>query len=582
MESLDHVLRLTSGGRFGDALRALEEAKPSNSFRARAEVLRAELLERVGQSDPAFSLATALLKSKQLTASQRTECEVVLGRILLDEGHTERGLAHLQRAALAAQQAADPHTLFGTKLLLLLVLADRFGPAAGTSLLADVRQIATKLGDPEITTRLHLFVAQSEARRGLLENAKRHTSLARRILRTSPNTYLEAFTGNLELAIAVLRSEFDVARECGFCAVEFAEQSGAGKIRKAVFGNMGNLFYQLGDFDRAAKYFENALAVPPAKGPNTTAVLESLARIHLIQGRSDSCVAVLDRIESLVQVEQDRLPYEQRHSALTRIDLLCWQGRVEEALLRTDALLDIAARAGDGLLQKQTQLTKAELLLRVGRTPSSMAMIAEIVPGLVGESPELYAHSEQILACALASTGGSSGQAHRDRAFRIYKGIGSVPKQKELDRCWSESLNVQDCGNVFDRPTIQPAGEGVTIDSARLTLHGIATAFIHATRPDLIAAELVQVLVATGCTYSARATVQSANETEEIICESNSSEPCPDISERRLSVGFRGDREIQLLIRQKENVESVASINALTLLLASLHEVQRARAERED
>src|SRR5206468_7040394 len=54
------------------------------------------------------------------------------------------------------------------------------------------------------------------------------------------------------------------------------------------------------------------------------------------------------------------------------------------------------------------------------------------------------------------------------------------------------------------------------------------------------------------------------------------------VCERRLSVGFREDREITIAFRPKDSIESHASVNALTLLLAALHEVQRGRAEREE
>jgi transcriptional regulator with PAS, ATPase and Fis domain/tetratricopeptide (TPR) repeat protein len=578
MESVEQVLQLTRLGRFGDALRALDNSKPI-SARAEREVLRAQLLEQVGQYEPARILAATLLKSKNLAPSRRSECEAVLGRVLFDEGNTERGLAHLQRAALIAQQAADLHALFGAKLYLLIILSDRSGPAAGSSILADVRQIATRLGDPEITARLHLFVAQAEAKRGLLENARRHTSLASRILQTSPNAFLEAFTGNLDLAVAVLRSEFDVAKECGFRALALAEQSGVAKIRSAILGNMGNLFYELGDFERATSYFETALSACPANGANTTAVLDSLARIQLIQGRSDLCLATLDRIESGIHIEQDRLSYEHRRAAFARVDLLKSEGRIDEALARIDSVLELAERTGDDLLRKEVQLAKAELLQTSGRTSSSMALVAEATLGLIGASPELYAFGEQILACALTTIDERSSEAHHARAFRMYRGIGSVPRQTQLAVSWGQARSRQ--ASDADRTLTEPL-EKAEARSARLTLHGLAAAFTHATRPELIAAEFVNILSAADCVSTARATVRSAKETEEIISEAASGTYDRNIPEQRFSIGFSGSREIQLHIRQKSGVDSVASINAVTLLLNSLHEIQRARAEREE
>ena len=100
MKSLDHVLRLSRVGRLGDALRALDEATLPMSERTEGEILRAVLLEQVGQSAHSLALATTLLKSKRLSPSHRSKCEGVLGRVLFAIGETEEGLAHLQRSAL--------------------------------------------------------------------------------------------------------------------------------------------------------------------------------------------------------------------------------------------------------------------------------------------------------------------------------------------------------------------------------------------------------------------------------------------------------------------------------------------------
>jgi len=533
----------------------------------------------VGQSEQALTSATALLRSKHLTLSQRSECETVVGKILFDEGDAENGLDHLQRAAFSAHQGCDFHGLFAAKLFTLIMLSDRFGPAAASSVLADLRQLATKLGDAEVTARLHLFVAQAEAKRGLLDNAKRHTSIARRLLKTSSNVYLAAFIANQDLAFAVLRSEFDVAKECGQRAIKLADQSGVGKLRKAVFGNMGNLYSELGEFDRATQYFESALSIPPANGANTTAVLESLARVHLLQDRVDSCLAVLDRIESSIHVEQDRLSYEQRYSALTRIHLLARQGHTRQALEGTHAVLELAQRASDSLLQRQGLLTQADLLQKTGEVQASMALISEIVPGLMGLSPELHARSEQVLACALARCGDEDAEMHRDRAHRIYRSIGSIPRLQELELSWNQAHAASRHGLSFETRGTEGA-ESQESRGVRLALDGIATAFAHASRPDLVARELLQILGASDSAHNARATLTDAKGVEEDIGKSDSNS-CRVAGERQFSVGFKDEREVHLHICPKSSLASVSAINAVTLLLASLHEVQRARADRE-
>jgi len=90
MESDEQVLRLTRLGRFGEALRALDHSKPV-FVRTEQQVLRAQLLEQVGQYGPARTLAATLLRSKNLAPSHRSECEAVLGRVLLMRGTPSEG-----------------------------------------------------------------------------------------------------------------------------------------------------------------------------------------------------------------------------------------------------------------------------------------------------------------------------------------------------------------------------------------------------------------------------------------------------------------------------------------------------------
>ena len=84
------------------------------------------------------------------------------------------------------------------------------------------------------------------------------------------------------------------------------------------------------------------------------------------------------------------------------------------------------------------------------------------------------------------------------------------------------------------------------------------------------------------CVHTARVTIQGKTGAAQTIGQPITGEHPRDLPERRLSVGFRDDREVQLHIRPKSGIESVASVNAITLLLAALQEVQRARAEREE
>ena len=360
MESLENAYRIKRAGRFSDALVALDQANNPPALHIASAVLRAELLEAIGQKESAKALATSLLQSRRLRPLDKSACEYVLGAILMDEGDVIRAMDHLQSAAEHARSVKAFDRVITPLLKLMLAVAERSGPGASASLLAEARQIATRLGDSHVTAKLHLFVAEMEAKRGLFTNARRHLRIAHRLLANSPNAFLDAFCSNLELAISLLLGQFGDAQLFATRATELAQRSGVAKIQRAVLGNIGNLFFELGKMDRAMEHFEHALVNVPSGGPHTTASLDNLARIHLVEGRFDLCRASLDRIEASIRDEHDRQSHAHRYSSLTAIHLFAREGHVEDALSRTTALLELAVRTGDTLFQKQVQLTKAE------------------------------------------------------------------------------------------------------------------------------------------------------------------------------------------------------------------------------
>jgi hypothetical protein len=199
MDSLENAYRLKRAGRFPDALLALGEAWLPPTARIAAEVLRAELLEGVGQHRQAMALATSLLRSRQLRPADHGACEYILGEILLEDGDVVGGMDHLQRSASRAQDASVRASLAarlklmaGCRSVQALVQPRRFRRSAPTR---------NNLGDPRHCEAT--FVRRrngGEAR--AVENARRHSAIARHILSSAPNIYLEAFCNNLDLPLA--------------------------------------------------------------------------------------------------------------------------------------------------------------------------------------------------------------------------------------------------------------------------------------------------------------------------------------------------------------------------------------------
>src|SRR5689334_15760918 len=87
MEALQESRMLAREGKFLVALAALDRGPLTRQDRASGQVLRAELLERLGRYSQARTIAETLLKSKDLAASDRSTCHFVVGMTELNHGN---------------------------------------------------------------------------------------------------------------------------------------------------------------------------------------------------------------------------------------------------------------------------------------------------------------------------------------------------------------------------------------------------------------------------------------------------------------------------------------------------------------
>ncbi len=587
MESLTAVRQLNAAGRFAEALKALEHAGADRRDRLAADLLNADLLERTGRFAQSRTLAESVSRSRDLTAADRSACELVLARLEWEHANTDSVIVHLQRSIALASQVGDLERLCWSQLKLLLVLSDRSGPDAVSPLFAELRANATKLGHAQVTAALHIFIGQMEARRGLLGNAQRHTRLGQQSLIAVPNLWLEATAENTHLGISLMLSDVDAAVTHGRRCLQLAEESGAVSARAGAVGNLGNVFFLLGRFDESVDYHQRAIALVPQGGETWRAAFESVARIRLAQDRADECALLLDEIEQSVRLPQDRARYVYRHTQLTRTQLLGRQGSFDDALAHADLVLSLAAEAGDHLLSNMAQLTKAELLQQANRIPESLTLLDGIADNLASQPPDLYAQYERILACALARAGHiDTARLHRERAERLYTSLRHAPGQIELARCWNAATHAA-TGPHPDRFAPAPASPSDDHPSraARNVLEATAALLLHASRPELLAREIVDLFEKTGAVHHATAVARASDGQCELLALTGTPpEPQtpPDTGDRCMTIGFARDRTVEIIVRPKDDIESVAALNAVKLLLATLHDIESARAEREE
>jgi len=171
MDALSSAKQLTLDGRFAEAFKILNELPPSGHSKRAANVIRVEILERLGQYGQCRALAESLCRAKDLDLRDRGSCEFVLGLVELNNGNSSEAVTRFNRAISLVNEAADLERRSWFQLRLLVTLADLSGAERTTSILAELRATARKLGLRHITAGLHIMVGEMEAKRGLLTSA---------------------------------------------------------------------------------------------------------------------------------------------------------------------------------------------------------------------------------------------------------------------------------------------------------------------------------------------------------------------------------------------------------------------------
>jgi DNA-binding NtrC family response regulator/tetratricopeptide (TPR) repeat protein len=580
MTALATVEQLNEEGRFGEALNALDRFAPSREERNASDVLRAELLERVGRYSLAKSLCERLRNTRDMAPVHHSSLEHTLALIERHGGDNDKAITHLQRSIAMAEIAKDHQRLCWSQLRLMVILADRFGHAAAATLLERVRFNIVRIGNPVLSAALHIVMGEMEGRRGLIESATRHTEIGKRLLGDRNHVWLDGFVENNRTAICIMRSEIDEGIYHAERALRLAEASGGVVLQQTALANLGNLFYQTGQFESAIEYFERAQAIFPTVGERKNASLESLARVRLAQGDRERAAEHLTEILQSITDAAESLMYSNRHSRLTMAMLLVSQDRLKEAEQHAEIVIRLAATSGDQLLQASAQITQAEILQRMGRVSDATVIFENVLPSLSELPPQVYAQYQRAWACGFAVVGAAeSGRRHFERAKRIYEGLHSVPGVLEVTRAWEDAVAA-----APERLTTALTSAENRTPSANNLLQNIAALMLHAGRPELVATGLVAILADTSSVVSAQAISRGNDDSVEILaaCAAADSDSNADVVERTLQIGSARNRAVDVVLKAHSDIESIATLNAVTLLLGTIRDLERAHVEREE
>ena len=346
-------------------------------------------------------------------------------------------------------------------------------------------------------------------------------------------------------------------------------------MRRATLANLGNLLHRQGHYETALACFEKARAILTTCGERDNATLDSMALSLLAQGRIDNAVQTLQIIDQGVSTQEDWLLYGNRHSRLTRTLVLMRRGSMDAALAEVNGVLKLSAAVGDHFLHDTASILRADIFRSLARTDDFLRALEEVVPSLQSGEPRLYARYLELLICEfwLPPDGGYAEQL-LTRARQIYAVLQDIPGRAALDEKWNE---------VTNSPKQSRHLTTSRNCSSILFFQNVAALLLHAGRPELVATGLVAILEDAGAIVSAAAVSRGSDGSLETLAAFGApGETDAGLSERVFAIGTARGRTMEVRIQLRADIESIAAVNAVTLLLGTIRDLERAHAEREE
>src|SRR2546427_3544830 len=429
MDLLGSAGQLAREGKFSEALTRLDGQHFDAERRTAAELLRAELLEHLGEHQKARSILQRFLRTRELTDSERSLCYYISGRLLAEQNLYESAVEHLQKSAVLALRIKDYERAAWAQYKLLAIVADTSGWDSVAPLVTELRNNAARSGNPQLMAAVHLSLAEAEAKIGHVAQARRHIVLATDVLSGSPNVWLQAIQEHIDANVAIFVSDLDRAARHATLSVKLARESGAKRLYAVCVANLGHIFCVVGQHEAALQHFDSALAIFGAETENFAGVLDDIARIRLAQHDFASCAELLERIESFATTSFLQRRYVYRHSMLTRVYLEIRRQNFDVAQHTIDRILNIAQLSRDQLLETHAQLLKADLFCKLQQWRQAACIFEDLRRSIGSTPPDLYAFYETIIGTALLTQDAASYEAvsHLERATRVYEAIRQRP-----------------------------------------------------------------------------------------------------------------------------------------------------------
>ena len=435
----------TASGWLRRARRALDDDTESVAF-GNLLLREAEMAHAAGDLDQAGQLATTALELARRLRSTDLEAEALQtnGRILIDQGHIDGGMSHLDEAMLFAVEG-------------------RLGPYATGKVYCSLISACEELGD--------------------LDRAAEWTDATIRWARQHPFSILPGICRLHRAIVLKRRGALDAAEEEAARACEELRESHVANSA-AAWAEVGDIRRRLGQLDQAEGAFARSQSVSGAP-------CGGFALLRLAQGRIEEAMTIITSC-----VAQQSNPLGRAGLLAMLVHIAIGAGDLGAAHRALSELETTAATFGTASLRAAEQSTRGRLLLADG-DPAATVVLRQAVESWHGLGiPYEEATARTLLGQAMRAAGDErAATASFDTATRLFEQIGARLDAREA---LSESKPVLPAGLT------EREAEVLRLVAGGLTNNEIATELFLS--PKTVSRHLSNIFTKIGVSSRASAT----------------------------------------------------------------------------
>jgi len=601
------VLEMLRAGRFARALERLEAVHGRRSREAAIELVRAQLLQQLGRGEDACRIALTFTHPPN-SERVRANAHLVLGIESRVKGDLAKAVHHFERAMALAESGCVEDAKCWSEMRLMLALSETGEGNSPAGFLAQVRVDVARLGDPQVTAVLHLYLAQIEAKRGLLSSANRHGRAAQAALASEQNIWLEGLLAINAYCLAYLASDFDRALEHARRTIECGRESGDPTMESAAAGNMGQLYLTSHQVERADKWLSQAARLCRPVDPKI-GILDSLAQVKLEKGQLDNCEALLAQIRDSGRGGRESMSWYRVGACLTNLRLLLRRNASAEAILLASDLLSRSGHLAGLTFGASIYLLQSEALLMAGRREEATEVVCRVADRPAENPLETLPRVGRMIAKLHAALGNQA--AAREWFEHSARALASTADERGrvevledyADLLWP-TVRRPDAQPPTAPPSLPPGHPAV----CRLTVHpdlatdlahapsplSVASALAHAStlvdfanRPLFLGGELQEMLRQCRAITDAAIVACADNATPEVLgFWGNYSRLDPLVTAasgvERIALGRWRDKDIELRAAVSAALDARTTVIALKKLARAILELDAARREERE